>query len=133
MKPCLSCKGTGIHVGWTNPDTNYKYPDSKCNSCNGEGYFNPPDTETILKEIISPRKPNALRSTRPESNRSYYVWRMARFHGGIDMTMPVVASMLTHGDPYTDELDTIADAVAKRMYGSNMKAAQVWGKALGYL
>lgn len=65
-----------------------------------------------------------------QAARAYYVWRMARFNGGIDMTMPMSADLVVRGDPFRAKLDALADAVAKRAFGLDMsaarKAAQTW-------
>jgi len=86
--------------------------------------------ESIVEEIKG-RK--GLCSKRPEGSRAYYVWRMARFHGGADVTMPVVASVLRGNDPFVKELDALAELVAKKVFGTDMAAALRWGSALGFL
>ena len=63
--------------------------------------------------------------------RIYYVWRLARFHGGADVCLPMGATMDSHADPFIKELDTIADKVAKMVFGSDMAAAYRWGGLLG--
>jgi hypothetical protein len=65
--------------------------------------------------------------------RAYYVWRMARFHGGVDTTIPFTASVRTHADPWVAELDAMADKVAEDQFGSNLQAAARWGRAFGVL
>ena len=67
-----------------------------------------------------------LRSARPKDRRAYYVWRVARFHGGVDMTMPVMASVEIHGDPYRAELDALTDAMERKYLGSDLRAARIW-------
>jgi hypothetical protein len=57
---------------------------------------------------------------------------MARFHGGIDMTMPVMAGYEVVGDPEVKVLDAMADKVAKENFGTDLAAARVWGRALGF-
>ena len=44
--------------------------------------------------------------------------------------MPMTASLFSRGDPYRDNLEAIADAVAKRAFGSNMRGAGAWAGAL---
>jgi hypothetical protein len=109
-----------------------------CVSCNGDIAFTEPDYRAILSAIKG-RK--GLRSKAPdyyganytrENKRSYYVWRMARFHGGEDVTMPITATTIVNGDPWIPELDKLADLVAKRVFGSNRAAAYRWAGALGY-
>ena len=116
-RPCTRCDGSG--KGST------LYP--TCRFCKGTGYFDPPNLTEILQEIVIKGR---LRSSRPKDIRAYYVWRMARFHGGKDLTFPGTASMLIVGDPFIDELDQIADAVAKRAFGTDMAAALRWRNIL---
>jgi hypothetical protein len=131
-RQCLRCKGSKVTVreafdykldrdkdGAPLPNSRIKhYPrqESPCYSCCGAGEFDPPDLDAILKAIKG-RK--GLCSKRPDDSRSYYVWRMARFHGGADVTMPMTASMDISGDPFRPELDLIASAVAKRVFGTD--------------
>lgn len=123
---CTSCKGTG-KSSWM---------DRVCVSCNGTGTFSGLDIPAII-EAIKGRK--GLRSKAPAycgkdftiaNVRAYYVWRMARFHGGVDVTMPIVASTMVHGDPFIKELESVADAVAKRVFGTDLAAAYRWGNLL---
>lgn len=90
--------------------------------------FSPPDLLGITKAVLG-RK--GLRGTRPTEPRSYYVWRMARFHGGRDVTMPVIAFFGVHGDPFRSELDTLASLLAREVFGTDMAAAHRWGGLLG--
>lgn len=137
MKNCTRCDGTGFI-----PEIKYdggSLPSRPCYSCEGRGEFPPVDVESLLLRIKG-RK--GLRSTmtsycpvgedRVAYSRAYYVWRMARFHGGKDTTMPFMASIMIGGDPYLEELNQLADEVAKAVFGSDMRAAQIWGRALGY-
>ena len=119
-RPCTKCKGTGKGSSM--------YP--KCVFCKGIGTFEEPNIEEILKAIKG-RK--GLRSARPKDNRAYYVWRLARFHGGADVTMPITAMFDNEGDPYLKKLDELADAIAKRVFGTDMAAAHRWGRSLGYV
>jgi hypothetical protein len=64
-----------------------------------------------------------------DAQRAYYVWRLAQFHGGVDMRMPMVAGMVVRGDPFLDDLDALADETAKKFLGSNMRAAARWHRA----
>lgn len=115
---CPQCNGTNKRFG--------KYP---CSNCNSALQFYPPDLDKILSEI---RGRNGLRSARPKEARSYYVWRLARFHGGADVTMPMMADLELGHDPFKKELDQISEHVAKVVFGSDMIGATRWGKALGY-
>jgi hypothetical protein len=64
-------------------------------------------------------------------HRAYYVWRMARYHGGVDMCMPVMAGLFTGDDPQLRDLEVYADEVAKKAFGTDLAAAYRWGKAMG--
>jgi hypothetical protein len=121
MRCCTICDGTGRS----------KYDDRECYSCDGRGTFGPPNEQAIRSAV---RGRNGLRtSPRGLDTRAYYVWRMARFHGGVDMSMPVMAATLIHGDPYVEELDALADALAREYFGSDLRAALRWGSALGMI
>lgn len=117
---CTKCDGSGqARSASTRP----------CPFCDGRGFFHTPDV-TFLLQLIKGRK--GLRSKRPEGcNRAYYVWRMARFHGGADVTMPMTASLAVAGDPYVPLLDVVADKVAEHVYGTSRAGATRWANALG--
>lgn len=131
---CTSCKGTKV------ASYNKEKP---CRACDARGDFPEVDLESILNLILAKQgknkgKPRAS-MTAPwganstvETTRAYYVWRLARFHGGLDVTMPVMADMVCNGDPFKNKLDAISQAVAKRAFGSDMVGAMTWAKALGY-
>jgi hypothetical protein len=130
---CTSCKDR--------PGLSYPlagFPDRPCSSCKGQVAIPEPDMHAIITAIKG-RK--GLRSKAPSycgkdytlaNVRAYYVWRLARFHGGEDVTMPIVATTLASGDPWIKELDALADAVAKRAFRTNMAAVYRWRGALGY-
>jgi hypothetical protein len=140
LRPCERCNGTKTTTRKAFTYTDHRtgkqthYPDKTepCYKCAGAGQFAAPD-ETAIFAKIKGRK--GLRSARPAreagSDRAYYVWRMARFHGGVDMTMPVMASLEIGGDPWRKELDELADKAARQFLGSDMRAAMRWGRALG--
>jgi len=131
-RPCKKCYGEGTRF-WKGCTDNggQVYPDENkvCIYCNGAGHFPPLDIPSICEEIKG-RK--GLRSARPKSARAYYVWRLARFNGGADVTMPVCAMFDNGGDPFIKELDLVADAVAKNVFGTDLAAAYRWGNALGH-
>lgn len=132
-KTCKACKGTGITVYeafTTDEGRHYPRKERTCVWCDGKGYFEKPDFRAILLAVKG-RK--GLKSKRPDDKRAYYVWRMARFNGGADVTLPMTASLGANYDPYTPDLDRLADLVAKRVYGTDLAAANRWGRALGYL
>jgi hypothetical protein len=143
---CTVCKGSKVRVseaftsleGKVYPRTEYK-----CVSCDGHGAFEPVNEDAIIAAITATRGKNKgkLRAafTSPtskeghEAARAYYVWRIARFHGGADVTLPIMAEMVVRGDPFRAELDAIADKVAEAAFGSKYRAAARWGRALGMI
>lgn len=145
LKPCLRCKGnkTITNPGFESLD-GVVYPEitRKCYACDGVGEYSPLDENQIRKCIFAGQGKNKgkLRASlvSPKGKdmsecRAYYVWRLARFHGGKDTTQPVVADMVCSGDPFRPELDILADKVAKESFGTNLAAAFIWGKALGMI
>lgn len=146
---CTICKGAKtVHFdGFTSVEGKVYPPyDRPCTSCQGQGVFPALDEaaiKDIVTRIVATRGKNKGRirasMTAPFGNReaaearAYYVWRLARFHGGKDMTLPMSADLVVRGDPFKKELDQLADTVAKHCFGTDMAAAQRWGKALGFL
>lgn len=47
------------------------------------------DSDEILKQISSYGKGKKLKTARPNNGVAIYVWRMIRFHSGIDMHSPI--------------------------------------------
>jgi len=126
-RTCERCKGTGVScLGNT------------CRLCGGTGKIDPPDVEAITKAITTSRGASKgkrrFRASKPKEGgpRAYYVWRMARFHGGADVSMPVCAMMDIEGDPFEPELDALASEVAKVVFGTDKAAAYRWANALGH-
>jgi len=126
-RTCQRCNGAGF--------TNLFGTKRTCRICGGSGRVEKPDFEKIYDEITVTRNgEKTLRKSRPpykRGPRAYYVWRMARFHGGADVCMPVVAEAEIHGDPYQQELDCFAEMVAKRFFGTDMAAVYRWAPLLG--
>ena len=127
-KNCIRCNGTG-RASWGKMD---------CHFCDGQKQFPPVNITAIVSLIYNTggRRahgqfkvifPAALRRlNKLLGNRAYYVWRMARFHGGVDVRMPITASLLCEGDPFVEELNGIADKVAKLEFGTDMGAVEAW-------
>jgi len=137
MKNCKNCNGTGRRDGWTTPEGTV-LPSYPCLSCEGRGTFADPNVAGLVRLVMSTRKGAGL-ITAPrqiwkrmgsDGDRAYYVWRMARFHGGQDVRMPIMAGCLVSGDPYVDVLDRIADRIAKVAFGTDRAAAYRWGNLL---
>lgn len=141
MQPCTRCKGSGetFSKGFTALDgTVYADRTDKCSACKGEGNFPEVDESNIRQAILATKGKNkgkiraSMTSTSDRDGaRAYYVWRLARFHGGKDMTMPMMADLFVRGDPLKAELDKLADAVAKEQFGTDLAAARRWGRAFG--
>jgi hypothetical protein len=135
-RACKTCNGEGRNFskGFTTAEGKV-YEDTwrKCFSCDGVGHFNPPNALEIWKEIKGKKGLRSSLDIRKRTSRGYYVWRMARFHGGADVTMPMGASSGVYGDPFKGELDAIADVVAKHCFGTDLAAAHRWGRVLGHL
>lgn len=143
---CLGCKGSKVTVQEafdyhldrgadgtplsTSRIKHYPCTERPCLSCNGKGEFAPLDIQGIANAIKG-RNPRKLCSKRPDDKRAYYVWRLARFHGGADVTMPMGASMDVRNDPFHYELDVMADSVARAVFGTDLAAAHRWGRAFG--
>lgn len=138
-RPCAACKGS---------KTTDRHWDGKgfglgpCKECNASGIQFAPDVAAILELITKKTKTGrAFRQSKPKLNechdklhaQAYYVWRLVRFHGGVDVTMPMVASLFMNSRHYAwmDHLDLIVDALAKRTFGTNLAAAYRWSNALG--
>jgi hypothetical protein len=116
---CTKCQGSKYSRFSSNP----------CSFCYGQGSFDAVNEADILSAIVTVRKGlRGLRSSKPikGGDRAYYVWRLARFHGGKDVTMPWQAGLLIDGDPYRDILDKMSDAVAKEFFGTDLAAAMAW-------
>lgn len=142
--PCTRCNGAGvIHNQWAK-DHGHEGPEGrKCNSCEGTGMFAGLDISKIMELITAgkgekkrfraswPSKFNPWRTKDVTVRRAYYVWRLARFHGGADVTMPMTASMVVTGDPCIKALDLMSDAVARKVFKTDMAAAARWGRLFG--
>lgn len=144
-RACKTCKGTGKVDRCYCADGRRCYhhergidPVESCNSCKGAGNFSAPDITAIIAEITVTRGSGKGRLKKSMNSfkataRGYFVWRLARFHGGADMRMPMVAEWGMHGDPFEPELNKIAELVAKRAFGTDMAATAAWGRALGFM
>lgn len=134
---CSRCKGARkvFWEGFT-ATSGTVYPDKwvDCTWCDGIGKYSEPNVEEIEALVLATKGKNKgkLRASMKSSDnaRAYYVWRMARFHGGVDVTLPVMADLGVRGDPYRKELDQIAEDVAKKYLGSNMRGAMRWHQAM---
>lgn len=143
MRPCERCKGEKVthSHGFEYDGKVYPSRTETCSACKGVGEFPEIDEAKIITRIVATKGKNKgqIRASMTsnfsdsEEGRAYYVWRLARFHGGKDMTMPVMADLAVRGDPFKVELDKLADKVAKQYFGSDMAAAHRWGRAFGII
>lgn len=101
------------------------------------------------------RDKKSLRAAKPSKHGLYaYMWRMVRFHTGIDMTMPctcfwdladfveskgftrdqvnVSGIINANGRELLDLLEPMIDEVSIKFGKNPFKAAVRWGRALGY-
>lgn len=139
MQPCQRCHGIGslVHSAFGS----YPAKRAECPYCHGYGEYPDIDIPRVLADITLPAKAGSKRPIRKSSppgdrrtvngSRAYFVWRLARFHGGIDVTMPIMAEVAIEGDPYHKELDELAGRVAERVFGTQRAAAARWSGLLG--
>jgi hypothetical protein len=136
MMPCKKCQGSGHNLskGFTvteDDGTVKSWPSvwKTCYQCDGVGYYHAPDLFQLVNAVKG-RKAGTLRSKRPDNAREYYVWRLARFHGGKDMCLPMGAEMEVGGDPYKEILDELSKIVAQRIFGSGNVGTARWHQAI---
>ena len=130
--PCGRCNGTKINVyeGFTAVDgTVYPRKEKPCLWCDSLGHFTKPDLTALVKAVKG-RKPGTLRSKRPDDSRAYFIWRMARFHTGKDVTLPMTAQMDIAADPYRDLLEFWAEKVAEKLTGHKSAGRARWQAAM---
>lgn len=130
--PCGRCNGTKINVyeGFTAVDgTVYPRKEKPCLWCDGSGSFDKPDIAALIAAIKG-RKPGKLRSKRPDDARAYFIWRMARFHTGDDVCLPMTAQLDVAGDPYRELLELVAEQVAQRLTGHTSAGRARWRSAM---
>ena len=128
-RPCNRCKGSGEQVSPAFEIDGRHYPEHRrtCSSCKGHGNMMAPDFDAIALAIAG--RGGKLKSKRPADKRAYFVWRMARFHGGADVTMPVMASVGIYGDPFEKELEIFSEDMAKKYFGTDLAAVRRWLRA----
>lgn len=145
--PCTRCKGTGVRISpaWT-ADNGRHFPEQTytCSACHGEKTFPGLDIPAIIELVMTgkgdkrrfrkswPSKMSPWGNKNTTERRAYFIWRLARFHGGADVTMPMTAMDTTAGDPFKDALDALSDVVAKKVFGTDRAAAHRWGALLGF-
>lgn len=143
-RTCPRCKGTGVRHSDAFEYGGRSYPArvDPCHACKGAKEFPALDVPAIVEAITTARGAGGTRRFRKSApkhwgsgtsladRRAYYVWRLARFHGGADVTMPMTAGLLSDGDPFQPELDRLSDLFAKKVFGTHLAAAARWGAAL---
>lgn len=132
---CQRCNGTGETRDILNKDAM-----RQCRRCAGGKLFPAINLRDVMDRILAKQGKNkgklraSMVSPFPgtlEEQRAYFVWRLARFHGGRDMTMPIMAETSVDGDPFHKELDQIASVVARIFFRTDRAALMMWGKAFG--
>lgn len=132
-RPCGKCGGTGVRK-WSDGD-------KPCRDCKEMGFLTRPDFLVLFNAANIKNKEGKYRprtgrpkdgGTRSDS-RAYYVWRIARFNGGVDVTMPMMAELELGDDAYRPELEKLADIIAKVFYGTDKAGALRWAPLLGYM
>src|SRR5579863_7791712 len=99
IRNCRRCQGEGtiFYPGFTSLE-GMVYPDQTkpCYACQGQKVFTAPNEEKIIETITTARGatpgkrrlriawPGSKHYSDHEVARAYYVWRLARFHGGVD-------------------------------------------------
>jgi hypothetical protein len=147
-RKCTKClNGVRVSAGFEFEGKKYPETRSKCSVCMGAGTMEAPDFPALFKAITTTRGAKTkgvcrFRQSAPEgwkqttngiaNRRAYYVWRMARFHGGADVTMPVTAMTFCGDDAWREELDRYAAAVAVKVFGTHVAGVHRWGRALGH-
>jgi hypothetical protein len=141
-RPCPKCKGEGhTHSEWR-VENGYEGPEGQvCHRCKGKGSFPGLSVKAIVDALFTTKgKARVFRKAFPsklnhygtlDGARAYYVWRLARFHGGADVTMPMTADMVIGSDPFRAELDLMSEMIARRVFGSDMAGAYRWNGLLG--
>lgn len=137
-RACTRCSGEGrINYG--------EHGTKDCTWCRRRGvngFYDRPDFKAVLTALVATKGKNkgTIRASAPEYKmanlqacRIYYVWRMFRFHAGLDVTMPMTAHFLIESDPWAKELDALASAAAQHVTGHASAGAVRWGRALGSL
>jgi hypothetical protein len=147
QRTCQVCEGLGVNVSAGFEFEGRKYPETRrpCSTCLGKGVMQAPDFVAIFKAVTTTRGASKggrrFRQSAPEgwkqsnqgvdNRRAYYVWRLARFHGGADVTMPMTAQLFCGRDAWVAELDYYASLLAKKVYGTDLAGAHRWARALG--
>jgi hypothetical protein len=133
VRDCKGCKGTKIYQAWNGP--------KDCPYCKGTGVFQEPDYQGILTALTATKGKNkgGIKVSAPKydywdsmSVRVYHVWRMWRFDTGQDVTMPITSFTNMRHDPWSRELEQMAEMLARKTHGARVSAGALrWGPLLG--
>jgi len=106
----------------------------QCPVCDGSGTVTiDPDA---IRRAITTR--TGLAKSKPAAARSVfgaeYVWRMIRFHAGVDVTMPTTCwytigcggILQQRHQSLLNVLDRLVDDLAEEFFGTSTAAAEVW-------
>ncbi|MDE2621156.1 MAG: hypothetical protein KGL54_13415 [Sphingomonadales bacterium] len=128
---CTGCAGTGRTA------TILGTP-AVCLDCYGAGRFAPVDLGDLRRRLTGRngfrRSLSSGSAQDIASCRAYYVWRLVRFHGNIDPTMPFVAGLIARNDPFMADLDAAVTVLGREFLGARANDGAIrWGRALGLL
>lgn len=104
------------------------------------------ELEWLLEQITVRGKKEKLKTNMPKDGIAAYVWRMARFHGGIDVSLPMtihfrLANQIEKDIPESkfqcgifgafetnimNKLDDLADKCLDRLNMNPFKALSAW-------
>ena len=145
--PCGSCGGSGVsrlgpYTAWiegSGPGAKMMNGVSaipvitwdSCRVCGGAGSVKKPDFEAMVEKSFTVRGGRRLRASKPNADaRTQAFWRFMRFHSGADPSMPFLASMDLHGDPYSELIQVVAEEFCRQ--GNGLTAGENrWARALG--
>lgn len=138
---CSACKGTGVFRNRkcaACSGSGKNSIDVTCLSCQGNGKLSVPTKDWVFSQLV--KADGSVRSSAPADKTDVdkcvkYVWRIARFHGGVDTHMPVMADLLASCfcKETVSMLDEWASCLAKEKFGTDLAAAFIWGKVMGYI
>lgn len=132
---CPNCKGRGYVERFTGRR-------ASCRICTGTGRVEI-DVDRIRQAVLSTQGPNRGK-IRVADNGMFdvygarYVWRLARFHGGEDTSMPVMAYYhigcgglrSKESDEVLAVLDPLVRELAREHFGTDLAAAAAWSGVL---
>lgn len=117
---------------------------SRCRGCDGHRQWLVPDYAEIVRGCLASRgvkqgewRKNTWREyhipdwhVRVTDKRIRYVWRLGRWHGGVDTSLPYLEMTILEGDPWLPELDAVAEIAAHAHLGTSLEGLRVWNEEL---